>query len=158
MTKRQQVAEALRALAASYTSLQEAGKTVSPEGVEMRSLEDRGFFDLVNRFETGKITGLRIEISEWLGKMVLRVNSGSLTLSQMMERIAELEDVLAGPQYDAIDPQAVKTAAQLQFIGAVRKELEALERAVRSKHGAPAHAEYSFTEKVERLRRELWRS
>lgn len=158
MTKRQQVAEALRALAANYTVLQEAGKTVSPEGVEMRPLEDRGFFDLVNRFEAGKITGLRIEISEWLGKMDLRVNSGSLTLSQMLERIAELDDVLAGPQYDAIDPQAVKIAGQLQFIGAVRKELEALERTVRSKHGAPADVEYSFTEKVERLRRELWRS
>lgn len=156
MTKRQEVVTALEKLVRRYNTVFESGKTIDIDGTRMVAIDDRTE-RMLGHFAKGEAKGLGIEVVKWMGRVELSIRHlKSATLTDMLEMIEKAEGVLEGPLHEVRGNEEIVRDEQLKFVGAVRRELDALEKRIRNnRHGAELTA-YDFEIAVERLRKELW--
>lgn len=156
MTKREKVSAAFATLIEKYFLIASSGKTTDPKGVPMRNDRPRAE-KMLAHFANGEVKGLAVSVSECLGNIELNIRfSKSTTLDTMFDMIEQASEVLDGPLFETKAADVRRVEDQLQFIGAIRKELDALEKRVRNNRHHTEASGYDFERTVARLRKELW--
>ena len=157
MTKREKVVAALTALVEKYEEVVSTGKTVSPDGIPMNATFTARAVKMIDHFAKNEVKGLTVTIREWFNEVVLRINpSSSTSLNTLFDQIEQANVVLAGPLFDIKTAEDRRVESQLRFIGAVRKELDLLEKKIRNNRVGADISAYDFERTVARLRKELW--
>lgn len=156
MVSRIDIVARLRKIIKIIEAMRVNGKTISQDGVPMRSVGNR-FNPLLEMFEKGEFKSLRVRFRDGEEFALSLSRSMSGTLIQTEAALEQIEHMLAGEMFDVVSKDKAIQATQLRFITEARVLLDALEKRVRQGHDCGGYGE-KLIDDLDQLRRQIWRA